>query len=236
MKMKMTSIASALLAVSFSATPVTASDYFLYSPQPAVTGKIPAGETGVLVKEITVKWGDTLYGLSRQHAGKGTYYPQILLFNNIKDPDLIYAGKKLRVPVKHAEESVAAEHAPVQVKKPVRKEREEERFVPPPMPQTPSRQEKGQRELPAPVVSPTPRAPEVAPKTQTQPPVQTDQKKGSGQDEQKLYRQGILLFKQGDFKGALTEFDDFLAKYPDSDLAADVTLYRAESLLKLASQ
>lgn len=78
---------------------------FLYTPQPA------AGESGegVLVREVTVKKGDTLSRLSKQFSGRGYYYPQILLFNEIKNPNLIHPGQVVRVPLsrkamkKHAE-------------------------------------------------------------------------------------------------------------------------------------
>jgi len=53
----------------------------------------------VLVKKITIKQGDTLAALSRQFSGKGVYYPQILLFNKIRNPNLIYAGQELLVPL-----------------------------------------------------------------------------------------------------------------------------------------
>lgn len=68
---------------------------FLYTPQPA------DGTTaeGVLVREITVKKGDTLSHISKQYAGRGHYYPQILLFNEIKNPHRIKPGQVVRVPL-----------------------------------------------------------------------------------------------------------------------------------------
>jgi TolA-binding protein len=70
------------------------SDY-LYSPQP-FNGE--AGE-GVLVREVTVKKGDTLSHLSKRYSGRGFYYPQILLFNEIKNPHRIQIGQVVRVPL-----------------------------------------------------------------------------------------------------------------------------------------
>ena len=60
-------------------------------------------QDGVLVQEIEIKKGDTLSGLSRKYSGRGMYFPQILLFNSIKNPNLIYSGNKLRIPVTRKE-------------------------------------------------------------------------------------------------------------------------------------
>lgn len=45
---------------------------------------------------ITIKWGDTLWALSRKY---GTTVKELARINNIKNPDLIYAGAPLKVPV-----------------------------------------------------------------------------------------------------------------------------------------
>ncbi|MDK9717968.1 MAG: LysM peptidoglycan-binding domain-containing protein [Trichlorobacter sp.] len=68
---------------------------YLYSPQP-FNGE--AGE-GVLVREVTVKKGDNLSRISKKYSGRDYYYPQILLFNEIKNPHWIQIGQVLRVPV-----------------------------------------------------------------------------------------------------------------------------------------
>lgn len=70
---------------------------YLYTPQP-VTGE---SHEGVLVREIVIKKGDTLSRLSKQLSGHGYYYPQILLFNEIKNPHWIYPGQVIRVPLSH---------------------------------------------------------------------------------------------------------------------------------------
>lgn len=44
---------------------------------------------------ITIKWGDTLWALSRKY---GTTVNELARINNIKNPDLIYAGASLKVP------------------------------------------------------------------------------------------------------------------------------------------
>ncbi|QOX77804.1 LysM peptidoglycan-binding domain-containing protein [Trichlorobacter lovleyi] len=69
---------------------------YLYAPRP-VDGAEP-GE-GVLVREVTVKKGDTLSHLSKRYAGHGYYYPQILLFNEIRNPHRIQVGQVVRVPL-----------------------------------------------------------------------------------------------------------------------------------------
>ncbi len=81
------------------ALPAWSQPYLLYAPQPAATDKKVLPQDGILVQEIEVQKGDTLYDLSRKFTGHGTYFPQILLFNSIKNPDLIYPGNTLKVPV-----------------------------------------------------------------------------------------------------------------------------------------
>lgn len=76
---------------------------YLYAPQPVTSGQTPPSQDGILVQEIEIQKGDTLSALSRKFSGHGTYYPQILLFNSIKNPNLIYAGDTLKVPLSHDE-------------------------------------------------------------------------------------------------------------------------------------
>ena len=72
----------------------------IYRPEPAA-GATPSGpDDGVLVRTITIRRGDTLSRLAKRYAGKGSYFPQILLFNRIDNPNLIYTGDTLRVPVR----------------------------------------------------------------------------------------------------------------------------------------
>ena len=68
---------------------------YLYTPGP-VTGE---KAEGVLVREVTIKKGDTLSHLSKHYSGRGYYYPQILLFNEIKNPNRIRPGQVVRVPL-----------------------------------------------------------------------------------------------------------------------------------------
>jgi TolA-binding protein len=90
-----------------AASSANADEYTLYKGQKASSGTLPAPGDGVLTKTITIREGDTLSGLSRQYSGRGSFFPQILLFNRIENPDLIYAGKTLRVPITRHEGSAA---------------------------------------------------------------------------------------------------------------------------------
>lgn len=81
------------------ALPASAQQYLLYTPQPAPSGLDTTPQDGILVQEIEIRKGDTLHGLSRKFSGHGMYFPQILLFNSIKNPNLIYVGDSLKIPV-----------------------------------------------------------------------------------------------------------------------------------------
>lgn len=72
---------------------------YLYVPQPVTDTQKAPHQEGILVQDIQIKKGDTLFDLSRKFSGRGMYYPQILLFNSIKNPNLIYPGATLKVPI-----------------------------------------------------------------------------------------------------------------------------------------
>src|SRR5512146_3119661 len=77
-----------------------AEEMLLYTPKEATGAEAPASpKDGVLVRTVTVQRGDTLAKLSRKHIGVSDYFPQMLVFNKIKNPDLIHPGDKLLVPV-----------------------------------------------------------------------------------------------------------------------------------------
>lgn len=105
-----------------STSPLWGQDY-LYQPRPVDQGEQPSSADGVLVREVLVKKGDTLSHISKRFSGRGAYYPQILLFNNIKNPHLIYPGNLLRVPVSSRQAARSATIAkPVIVSAPVRQD------------------------------------------------------------------------------------------------------------------
>jgi len=85
------------------ASPASADEYQLYKPQKAKSGDVPVAGDGVLTKTIIIQRGDTLSKLSRKYNGRSSFFPQILLFNKIENPDLIFAGKTLRVPLTRKE-------------------------------------------------------------------------------------------------------------------------------------
>ena len=87
------------LFVFFFYSSAAAADYLVYLPKPVEAIDAPLSGEGVLVKKIMIQRGDTLSAISRRFSGKGSYFPQILLFNNIRNPNRIYAGRKLLVPV-----------------------------------------------------------------------------------------------------------------------------------------
>jgi TolA-binding protein len=81
------------------AASANAEEYNLYKPERTQAGDIPAPGDGVLTRTIVIRRGDTLSRLSRRYSGRSSFFPQILLFNRIDNPDLIYAGNTLRVPL-----------------------------------------------------------------------------------------------------------------------------------------
>lgn len=89
----------AVMLVISIAAPALGQQYYLYTPQKVEQGEASATE-GVLVKEVVVRKGDCLSKISKRATGKGYYYPQILLFNEIKNPHRIQIGDVVRVPVK----------------------------------------------------------------------------------------------------------------------------------------
>jgi len=92
-----------IITILFSCAPLSswAQEFFLYSPQPVTGKQLPPLQDGIIVQEIFVKKGDTLHDISRKFCGNGMYFPQILLFNSIRNPNLIYPGNRLKVPINH---------------------------------------------------------------------------------------------------------------------------------------
>ncbi len=221
--------------------------YFLYSPKPVAPEESKQAKDGILVREVAVRRGDTLYRISRKFSGHGMYYPQILLFNDIKNPNLIQVGDTLKVPVA-GERAVDEESvAPVRGKKTAgrkqkaaRKQQAVTRNQPAETtPATGQLTERSPSELkPAgkgrkkevrkPPVVPAATKPAPVPK-QAQRPVSADSAAG-----QRLFEQAIKAYRQDDCRTALDLFDRFLATYPASPQAADASLYKAECYMKLS--
>ncbi|SNB47549.1 LysM peptidoglycan-binding domain-containing protein [Geobacter sp. DSM 9736] len=104
MKRVISSFAAGFAISLVSASYAAEGDYYLYAPRKADPAEVSAGETAVLVREIVIRKGDTLRAISLEQIGRAAYFPQILLFNDIRNPDLIYEGKALRVPVRKVAE------------------------------------------------------------------------------------------------------------------------------------
>ena len=213
---------------------------YLYAPTTVgAEGRIQ-GQDGVLVQDVAVQKGDTLYGISRKFSGHGSYYPQILLFNNIKDPNLIYPGNIFKVPVSHQAERtsesggitgaprgveapavklvVAAPPAatvtdiPVQDLKKVDAGRDKKRGA------------KAKVAVPA--------KKQATAETQHAVPAAS----GAAASGQNLFERAVKAYRQDDCRSALELFDRFLAENQASPLAADASLYKAECYLKLSTQ
>lgn len=92
-------IALVLILAGAISQAFAAEEYFLYKPEKVQSQSIPAPGSGVLTKTITIQKGDTLRKLSLRYSGRSAFFPQILLFNRIKNPDLIHAGALLQVPL-----------------------------------------------------------------------------------------------------------------------------------------
>ena len=175
---------------------------YVYSPRPVASGETVQKSDGILVREVKVQKGDTLFGLSRTSSGRGSYYPQILLFNDIKNPDLIFPGDILRIPVapdrpQVSKEVTGARAAPVRV--------------------APSRRQQ------------TSARPALAQQASA---VAKPSVPGGAATGQKLFERALSAYRREDCRTALKFFDRFLAANPSSPLAADATLYSAECYLK----
>ena len=97
----------AIILLATASAAVADEGFYLYKPAKTQSQKIPAPGEGVLTRTITVQKGDTLKKLSHRYNGRSSFFPQILLFNRIENPDLIYAGKTLRVPLTRQEAPAA---------------------------------------------------------------------------------------------------------------------------------
>ena len=209
---------------------------YLYTPT-AVGGEgAVQSRDGILVQEVPVQKGDSLFKISRRFSGHGSYYSQILLFNEIRNPNRIYPGSVFKIPVPRNRVAGQVTAAPRQGEKPVASAA------------AAAVQEQGP-------VSPVASA-------VTDIPVQ-DLKKGAAGGEkkrgskvkaskqasgekqaaaagaaggQKLFENAVKAYRQDDCTTALALFDRFLAENQVSPLAADASLYKAECYLKLSTQ
>jgi LysM repeat protein len=244
------------------ALPAWGQQYLLYTPQRLPAGQKPATQEGILVQEIEVQKGDTLYALSRKFGGRGMYYPQILLFNSIKNPNLIYPGNTLRIPVslKKAGGSDPVHTGPAGTSTPSGASGDKK---------TPAKAEAvppgSQTTMPSPVSGPgtgqsvsetktggTQKNRAGSIKRKTAAHVKKKPSQGSqavvsdpssplpapagAAASQKLFEAAVKAYRQDDCRTALELLDRYLADNSDSVLAADANLYKAECYLKLSAQ
>lgn len=237
--------------------------YYLYSPSAASQEDKALAKDGVLVREVLVEKGDTLSGLSRKFNGHGSYYSQILLFNNIQNPNLIYAGKTLRVPVSkgHSEDKVSAAPAPGKKKAaqpvaaagqvkaasnlPARKQPETVKTSNEPVTEISlsdlkrtdaAKQRKRNVKQPKIAAELKPEPVAVMPQAVASGKIEVFSADRESQSGQKLFERAVRSYRQEDCRMALELFDRFLSDNPNSPLAADASLYKAECYLKLSSQ
>lgn len=244
------SLATSALLFCTLALPAWGQQYYLYEPKPVTAEEKEQSKGGVLVTEISVQKGDTLYDISKKFSGRGMYYPQILLFNNIKDPNLIYTGNTLKVPL--TREGLKSDSAPDKVPSP-----------------KPDRLKGGVKKSAAPTVTPAyeisstdlnkldegkqksrsnktraaAKESVTAKKQDKKENAAAGAKGGASQGRpsdaspgQKLFESAVKTYRQNDYRSALELFDRYLADNPGSPLAADASLYKAECYLKLSSQ
>lgn len=250
---------SALIVLIISlALPAWGQQYFLYAPQPATSGQKNSTKDGILVEEIEVHKGDSLYSISRKFSGHGMYFPQILLFNSIHNPSLIYPGKMLKVPVtKGAPDSGRSGAAPSDVP---RKSKSSAHKVAPKietksapvrpasaakpgtesspaetktagMEKTKANRPKRQTALQTNKKVTTPNPLPAAHERSTEVAPETNSVAG-----QKLFEAATKAYRKDDCRTALELFDRYLADNSNSPLAADANLYKAECYLKLSAQ
>ena len=220
MKQTVRSVAVVLALAVMQAVPAAAEEFLLYSPTPQQgEPAIPHQGDGVLVKRRTIVKGDTLTKIARENIGQGSYYPQILLFNDIANPNLIYAGKTVLVPVVKPGPVTASK--PVVEAAPVLPAETQKKAVPVAAADKTVKGAKPEKKVAA------------ATKTATAVPPAA---KSSQSAEQTLYAKGISEYNGGHYQQALNSFSRFIEKFPNSPLMPDAKLYKAESLLNLSNK
>jgi TolA-binding protein len=190
------------------------------------------------------------------------YYPQILLFNKIKDPKLIYPGNILKVPV--AQGGARMESAPPKGSANTSKR----------LKTNDAKAAKPKADAPVSAQQRVANPPATAPVTEIslsdlraldegkpKKSIKKTQSARQGRERdknkksavaakagtapsqagdsvagQKLFESAVKAYKQESFSTALELFDRYLANNSSSPLAADASLYKAECYLKLSSQ
>ncbi len=257
---------SVMIALIISITvPVWGQEYFLYSPQPATPEQLKRPADGILVQEIEVQKGDTLFDLSRKFSGKGMYFPQILLFNSLKNPDRIYPGNTLKIPVANKKANdyeqpetrtktssrtrkiethpVAARQATVSASPNAGSSNTELSLTDLKPDGTNKNVKKRLKKKKTDNARKTTIdetlteniASSRLPAAHKSATAKTDSGRG-GAAGQKLFESAVKAYRKDDCRVALELLDRYLADNSGSPLAADASLYRAECYLKLSAQ
>lgn len=256
------------------ALPAWGQQYYLYEPKPVSPDiKREAGD-GVLVSEIPIHDGDTLFGISKKYSGHGTYYPQILLFNDIKDPNLIYTGDTIRIPLPKNGPAEAVtqpkqKHGKaLKRKKTLKKRASTSPAMPAPAKASSGKDRTSSTELSLSELKNLESGKGVR-RSQKKKGTDTTARKSAIDDAQlihrreesevpakqqktgatparpdavstvagqQLFEKAVKAYRQDDFRTALELFDRYLADNPNSPMAADASLYKAECYLKLSAQ
>lgn len=238
--------------IASTALPVWGQQYF-YVPQLVTASQPSAPQEGILVQEVEIKKGDTLSDLSRKFNGRGMYFPQILLFNSIKNPNLIYTGSTLKIPVTKRKGATPGATAPStetrtpQETKISPAEGKEVLTLQKPADAIASEAEFSSRDIKPSGVRNSrkklARSKALARKTLSAPlpasagvlsaPTTAPAALSAGQH---IFESAVTAYRKGDCSAAVEQFDRFLANNAHSPLAADATLYRADCYLKLSAQ
>ncbi|MHB8121779.1 MAG: LysM peptidoglycan-binding domain-containing protein [Desulfuromonadaceae bacterium] len=232
------------------ALPAWGQQYLLYVPQPAPADQHAPPQDGILVREIEIQSGDTLYKLSRRFSGHGMYFPQILLFNDIKNPNLIYTGNTLKVPVTQTEISVSDRtgSTPTGTSAKQRAPRKSNLASPARKASTPAPASAASTELSLSDLNKVgakknkttgeSRETKTSLPQKSQTATATNKTAATAKEAagQQLYQAAVKAFQRDDCRTALGLFDRYLADYPASPLVADASLYKAECYLKLSAQ
>lgn len=238
--------------------PAWSQQYLLYSPQPVTSDQKTTSQEDILVQEIEIQKGDTLYALSRKFSGHGQYFPQILLFNSIKNPNLIYTGKVLKVPVnkKDAHSSERKTSKPASstrkpktgsISKTSHKAVEQQSTASKPDSASSYSGSKSvepvinvenhyKRKTNVPENSISNMPPSVSPQTNVNLNVTAVAPTAKDLSGQKLFEAAAKAYRKDDCQSALELLDLYLKDNSSSPLAADANLYKADCYLKLSAQ
>ncbi|MDD2366417.1 MAG: LysM peptidoglycan-binding domain-containing protein [Desulfuromonadaceae bacterium] len=239
------------IIISFTQT-AFAEDYLLYTPEPVSSKQRSSSQDGILVQKIEIKKGDTLYDISRKFSGHGMYFPQILLFNSISNPNMIYPGSSLKVPVTR---STTAVSEPVKKSGPVKAVKHTKKA--PATTETTNNIELSlsdlqtlgsKRKQSKPLKNKTALLSRKSRNTvQSAIPVihakseeivktanQTDS--APANDGKQLFESAVKAYRKDDCSTALKLLDRYIAENSRSPLAADASLYRAECYMKMSAQ